>query len=250
MNCTSSPRSDRASSSTSDRTPFQCRFLLPFLSPSSPPSCSPPLRAAAVAQAPQPPEVAAKSYLLLDLTSDQTLAERDADAPTDPASLTKLMTAYLVFHALRDKKLTLEQKLPVSKRAWDERKGGGSLMFIDTTMTPTVDELLHGMIVQCGNDAAVALAEGVGGTLDDFVAMMNRQAQAWGLKNTAFKNVTGLTEAGPPQHRARPGGDRGAHHPRLPRVLPVLLDEGVHATTTSPSRTATCCCAATRPSTA
>ena len=72
------------------------------------------------------------------------LAERDADAPADPASLTKLMTAYVVFQALRDKKLTLEQTLPVSQRAWAERKGGGSLMFIDTTMTPTVDELLRG----------------------------------------------------------------------------------------------------------
>ncbi len=148
------------------------------------------------AQAPQPPELAAKSYLLLDLTSKQTLAERNADAPADPASLTKLMTAYVVFTALRDKKLSQEQTLPVSKRAWEERKGGGSLMFIDTTMTPKVDELLRGMIVQSGNDASVALAEAVGGTLDQFVAMMNRQAQAWGLKNTAFKNVTGLTEAG------------------------------------------------------
>ena len=130
------------------------------------------------------------------MTSNQTLAERDADAPVDPASLTKLMTAYLVFNALHDKKLTLEQKLPVSKRAWDERKGGGSLMFIDTTMTPTVDELLRGVIVQSGNDASVALAEGVAGSVEEFVAMMNRQAQAWGLKNTTFKNVTGLTEPG------------------------------------------------------
>ena len=144
-----------------------------------------------LAQAPQPPEVAAKSYLLLDMTSNQVLAERNADTPADPASLTKLMTAYVVFTALKDKKLTLEQTLPVSKRAWEERKGGGSLMFIDTTMTPKVDELLRGMIVQSGNDAAVALAEGVGGTLEQFVAMMNRQAVAFGLKNTTFKNVTG-----------------------------------------------------------
>ena len=151
---------------------------------------------AAFAQAPQPPEVAAKSFLVLDLTSNQTLAERDADTPVDPASLTKLMSLYVVFTAIHDKKLTLDQKLPVSKRAWDERKAGGSLMFIDTTMTPTVDELLKGEIVQSGNDAAVALAEAVGGTLDQFVAMMNRQAQAFGLKNTTFKNVTGLTEAG------------------------------------------------------
>lgn len=147
-------------------------------------------------QTPQPPEVAAKSYLLLDMTTDKVLAERNADTPSDPASLTKLMTAYLVFSAIRDQKLTLEQTVPVSMRAWAERKGGGSLMFIDTTMSPKVDELLRGMIVQSGNDASVALAEAVGGTLEQFVAMMNRQAQAFGLKNTTFKNVTGLTEAG------------------------------------------------------
>ncbi|MDB6002374.1 MAG: peptidase [Rhizobacter sp.] len=151
---------------------------------------------AVLAQAPQPPEVAAKSFLVLDLTSNQTLAERDADAHYDPASLTKLMTAYVAFVAIKEKKLALDQRLPVSMRAWAERKGGGSLMFIDTTMTPTVDELLRGVIAQSGNDASVALAEGVAGTLDQFVAMMNRQAQAWGLKNTQFKNVTGLTEAG------------------------------------------------------
>ncbi len=154
------------------------------------------LHGAVQAQAPQPPEIAAKQYLLLDLTSNQTLAERDADALSDPASLTKLMTAYVVFTALRDKKLTLQQTLPVSRRAWDERKEGGSLMFIDTKMTPTVEQLMHGMIVQSGNDASVALAEGVAGTAEQFVDMMNRQAQAFGLKNTTFKNVTGLTEAG------------------------------------------------------
>jgi D-alanyl-D-alanine carboxypeptidase (penicillin-binding protein 5/6) len=154
------------------------------------------LAGAAAAQMPQPPEVAARSYLLIDLASQQVLAERDADAQADPASLTKLMTAYLVFGAIRDKKLSLEQTLPVSQRAWAERKGGGSLMFVDTTMAPTVDELLKGMIVQSGNDASVVLAEAVGGSLDAFVAMMNKQAQAWGLKNTQFRNVTGLTEAG------------------------------------------------------
>lgn len=151
------------------------------------------------AQAPQPPEIAARQYMLLDVTTGQVLAERDADTPTDPASLTKLMTAYVVFGALRDKKIALEQPVPVSVRAWDERKGDPSLMFIDTTMRPTVDELLHGMIVVSGNDASVALAELVGGSVENFVAMMNRQAQAWGLKNTAFTNVTGMTQSG---HRA------------------------------------------------
>jgi serine-type D-Ala-D-Ala carboxypeptidase (penicillin-binding protein 5/6) len=148
------------------------------------------------AQAPQPPEIAARNYILFDLNSQQVLAERAADMQADPASLTKLMTAYLVFAAIRDKKLSLEQTLPVSQRAWAERKGGGSLMFIDTTMTPKVDDLLKGMIVQSGNDASVVLAEAVGGSLDVFVTMMNKQAQAWGLKNTQFRNVTGLSEPG------------------------------------------------------
>jgi serine-type D-Ala-D-Ala carboxypeptidase (penicillin-binding protein 5/6) len=148
------------------------------------------------AQTPQPPEIAARQYILIDLASNQVLAERDADAQAEPASLTKLMTAYLVFNALRDKKLALEQPLSVSQRAWAKRRGGGSLMFIDTTMKPTVNELLHGLIVQSGNDAAVALAEGVGGTVEEFVASMNRQATAWGLKNTRFVNPDGLTETG------------------------------------------------------
>jgi len=152
------------------------------------------LSLAAQAQAPLPPEIAARNYVLIDLTAHKTLAERDADTPQDPASLTKLMTAYVAFGALHDKKLALEQALPVSKRAAGERKG--DLMFIDTTMTPKVDELLRGLIVQNGNDAAVALAEGVAGSVENFVQLMNRQAQAWGLKNTEFKNVTGLSEPG------------------------------------------------------
>jgi serine-type D-Ala-D-Ala carboxypeptidase (penicillin-binding protein 5/6) len=148
------------------------------------------------AQAPQPPEVAARQYLLLDLASNQVLAERDADAQAEPASLTKLMAAYLVFNALKEKKIDLAQQVPVSLRAWNERKGGASVMFIDTTMRPTVDQLLRGMIVQSGNDATVALAELVSGSVEAFVAAMNRQAQAWGLKNTQFRNPTGITEPG------------------------------------------------------
>lgn len=150
----------------------------------------------ALAQTPQPPEVAARSYILLDVTGNRVLAERDADTPNDPASLTKLMTAYLAFNALKEKRLSMEQRIPISQRAWNERKGDPSLMFIDTTMTPTMNELLHGVIVQSGNDASVAVAEAVGGTVEQFVEMMNRQAQAWGLKNTSFKNPTGMSEPG------------------------------------------------------
>jgi D-alanyl-D-alanine carboxypeptidase (penicillin-binding protein 5/6) len=148
---------------------------------------------AAAAQMPQPPEIAARSYLLLDVTANQILAARDIDTPVEPASLTKLMTQYLVFDALRSKKLDLKQALPVSERAW---KMPGSRMFIDPKMRVPVDDLIKGMIVQSGNDATMALAEGVGGTAEHFVQLMNEQAKAMGLKSTAYKNPEGLTEAG------------------------------------------------------
>ena len=145
------------------------------------------------AQMPQPPEVAARAYLLLDVTANQVLAAKDIDAPVEPASLTKLMTAYLVFDALKAKKIDIKQALPVSLRAW---KMPGSRMFIDPKMQVPVEDLIQGMIVQSGNDATMALAEGVGGTAERFVQMMNEQAKALGMKNTGYKNPEGLTDAG------------------------------------------------------
>ena len=145
------------------------------------------------AQTPQAPEIAAKSYLLFDVTSSQMLAEKDIDSPVEQASLTKLMTAYLVFDALRSKKIDLQQTLPVSLRAW---KMPGSRMFIDPKMQVPVEDLIKGMIVQSGNDATMALAEGVGGTVERFVQLMNEQARALGMKGTSYKNPEGLTEAG------------------------------------------------------
>jgi D-alanyl-D-alanine carboxypeptidase (penicillin-binding protein 5/6) len=145
------------------------------------------------AQVPQPPEVAARSYLLMDVTAHQILGQKDIDTPVEPASLTKLMTAYLVFDALRNKKISLEQTFPVSVRAW---KMPGSRMFIDPKMSVPVEDLLKGMIVQSGNDATVALAEGVGGSVDRFVQLMNDQAKVLGMKATSYKNPEGLTEAG------------------------------------------------------
>ncbi len=140
-----------------------------------------------------PPEIAAKSFLLLDVTANQMLAEKDIDMPVEPASLTKLMTAYLVFDALRAKKIDLKQTLPVSERAW---KMGGSRMFIDPKMKVPVEDLIKGMIVQSGNDATVALAEGVGGTVERFVQLMNEQAKALGMKSTTYMNPEGLTAPG------------------------------------------------------
>ena len=147
----------------------------------------------AAAQTPQPPEIAARSYMLLDVTANQILAQKDIDAPLEPASLTKLMTAYLVFDALRSKKIELKQTFPVSERAW---KMPGSRMFIDPKMNVPVEDLIKGMIVQSGNDATMALAEGVGGSAERFVQLMNDQAKALGMKATGYRNPEGLTEAG------------------------------------------------------
>jgi D-alanyl-D-alanine carboxypeptidase (penicillin-binding protein 5/6) len=154
-----------------------------------------PLQAQAQAhlQVPVAPEVAARAYLLLDVTANQILASRELDMPVEPASLTKLMTAYLVFDALKAKKVDLKQTFNVSERAW---KMPGSRMFIDPKMKVPVEDLIKGMVVQSGNDATVALAEGVGGSVDRFVQMMNDQAKVLGMKNTTYKNPEGLTEAG------------------------------------------------------
>ena len=141
----------------------------------------------------QPPEIAARNYMLLDVTANQVLASKDVDAQIEPASLTKLMTAYLVFDALRAKKIALEQRLPVSERAW---KMPGSRMFIDPKMQVPVDDLIKGMIVQSGNDATMALAEGVGGSQENFVRLMNEQAKALGMSGTSYRNPEGLTEPG------------------------------------------------------
>jgi D-alanyl-D-alanine carboxypeptidase (penicillin-binding protein 5/6) len=145
------------------------------------------------AQMPQAPELAAKAYLLLDVTANQVLAAKDPDTAVEPASLTKLMTAYLVFDALKSRKVDLKQALPVSERAW---KMPGSRMFIDPKMKVPVEDLIKGMIVQSGNDATMALAEGVGGSAERFVQMMNEQAKALGMNQTQYKNPEGLTAAG------------------------------------------------------
>ena len=138
------------------------------------------------------PQVAARSWLLLDVSSNQILASLDPDQKLEPASLTKLMTAYLTFTALKEKRLTLEQRPPVSERAY---KAIGSRMFVDPAQPATVEQLMNGMIVQSGNDAAIILAEAVAGTEDDFAKLMNTQAQKLGLTNSSFKNATGLPDS-------------------------------------------------------
>jgi D-alanyl-D-alanine carboxypeptidase (penicillin-binding protein 5/6) len=140
-----------------------------------------------------PPKLDARSWLVVDLTSGQILAEHDAHAQEAPASLTKLMTAYLTFKALKEGTIKLNQMVTESKEAW---KTGGSRMFIDPRVPVSVNDLLLGMIVQSGNDAAMTLAQTVGGSVSAFVAMMNRQAQQWNLKGTHFMDPTGLPDPG------------------------------------------------------
>lgn len=146
------------------------------------------------AQNPPGPVLNAKAWLLLDMASGQVLASQNPAERVEPASLTKLMTAYLTFAALKSKLITLDQKVPVSTVAW---KAIGSRMFIQPKTPVTVAEAMRGMIVQSGNDASIALAELIGGSEDQFVVMMNREAQRMGMKGTSFKNSTGLPD---PQH--------------------------------------------------
>jgi len=152
------------------------------------------LLAAAGAQAmpiPAPPQFAAKSYVLMDANSGQVIAASAPDLHRAPASLTKLMTSYVVFHALKDGVIHLDDTALISERAW---RMGGSRMFADLGSHVSIDDLLQGMIVQSGNDATVALAERVGGSEDAFVSLMNQYAEKLGLQNSHFLDASGDTD--------------------------------------------------------
>ena len=137
------------------------------------------------------PVLAARSWVLIDHATGQVLAQKDADERIEPASLTKLMTAYLTFSALKAGTISLEQQVPVSEKAW---RMEGSRMFIQPLKPVTVQELIRGVIVQSGNDACVALAELLAGSEEVFAGMMNREAQRLGLTNTRFTNASGLPD--------------------------------------------------------
>jgi D-alanyl-D-alanine carboxypeptidase (penicillin-binding protein 5/6) len=149
------------------------------------------LMSAASAQTLPAPTIAARSWTLLDATSGQIIASQDANMRIEPASLTKVMTAYVVFEALRDKKISMDQMVNVSVDAWKVDKSS-SKMFIDPATPVKISDLLYGLMVQSGNDAAVALAEAVGGDVGTFVTLMNREAQRMGMKDTHFANPHGL----------------------------------------------------------
>jgi D-alanyl-D-alanine carboxypeptidase (penicillin-binding protein 5/6) len=152
------------------------------------------LPALALAAPPQSPSIAGRAWMLGDVSSSQVLVAEKPDERVEPASLTKLMTAYVVFQALREKRLALGQQVNVSERAW---RAPGSRMFIEPRRPVTVEELIHGMVVQSGNDACIALAEAIAGNEEVFAQMMNREAARLGLKSTQYVNSTGLPD---PQH--------------------------------------------------
>lgn len=151
------------------------------------------------AQVAPPPNLAVKAYLLKDFNSDHVIASYNSNMRVEPASLTKIMTAYLSFKALKNGHLSLTQTLPVSELAW---KVEGSKMFIEPNKPVTVDELLHGTIIQSGNDSSIALAEGIASSETLFAEMMNKEAQRLGMKNTHYVNATGLPD---PQHYTTAG---------------------------------------------
>ena len=141
---------------------------------------------------PPAPDIAAHAFVLMDYQSGQVLQALKPDERVEPASLTKLMTAYLTFTALKQGRLKPNQTLPVSEKAW---RSEGSRMFLKVNSQVAVEDLMKGMIVQSGNDACVTLAEGIAGTEDAFVVLMNREAQRLGMRNTYFMNATGLPHA-------------------------------------------------------
>ena len=147
-----------------------------------------------VALAQQPPSVIARAWVLADLSSGQILAAEKPDERFEPASLTKLMTAYVVFGALKDKKIVLDQQVTVSERT---RRAPGARMFVDPRKPVSVEELIRGVVVQSGNDACIALAELIAGAEEAFAGLMNREAARLGMKNTKFMNSSGLPD---PQH--------------------------------------------------
>ena len=140
---------------------------------------------------PAPPQIGASSYMIMDYSSGRILASSNPDERVEPASLTKLLTAYTAFHAVRQGQIALDDQVLVSEKAW---RMEGSRMFIEVGTTVAVEDLFRGMIIQSGNDASVALAEHVAGTEEAFVDLMNQHASLLGMNSSSFRNTTGLPD--------------------------------------------------------
>ncbi len=152
----------------------------------------------AAAPVPKPPAIEARSYLLIDYASGRTLAELNADERVEPASITKIMTVYAALDLMREKRIGMDTEVPISEKAWRQGKDSTeSRMFLEVGKTARLEDLMRGIIVQSGNDAAVAVAEYFGGTEQGFAEIMNHYAQQLGLRNTHYADASGLPD---PQH--------------------------------------------------
>ncbi|MCD8503877.1 MAG: D-alanyl-D-alanine carboxypeptidase [Burkholderiaceae bacterium] len=162
--------------------------------PSTPASVSAPIVEVSEVSAIAKPVVAARAWILVDAVTGQTIAAQNPEQSVEPASLTKIMTVYMAFDALKENRITREQQVSVSEKAW---KTPGSRMFIEPRKPVTVDEIIQGIVVQSGNDASVALAETLAGTEEAFAQQMTQTARDLGMTDTTFKNASGLPD---PQH--------------------------------------------------
>ena len=184
-----------------------------------------PMPDAAARPVPAAPQLGAKSYILVDFNSGRIIVEENPDIPVEPASITKLMTAYVVFMELDQGNITLEETVTISEKAW---RTGGSRMFIEPNMQVKVEDLLRGMVIQSGNDASVALAEHVAGSEEAFASLMNHYAELMGMEGTHFVNSTGLP--GPGALYNRPGYRRveRSHRTGFSRLLQLVCRERIH----------------------
>ncbi len=197
---------------------------------------------AATAPVPAPPSLNARGYIMMEHFSGEVLAQSNADERLEPASLTKLMTAFVTFSELKEGKLRLDDLVTVSEKAW---RTPGSRMFIEVGKQVSVEDLLLGMIVQSGNDASVALAEHVAGTEESFADLMNHYAGQLGMTDSHFENSTGL----PAVEHYSTATDMAllarALISQFPGILSLVCATGIHFQRASPSTIATRCCGAT-----
>ena len=201
---------------------------------------------------PAPAPKVLKAWVLMDYATGQVLAGDNADAQVEPASITKVMTSYVIAAEMQHGKVKADDQVMMTEHAWREGGAGtdGSYSGFEVNKTAPLVEMEKGMVVQSGNDAAIALAEHVAGSEEAFASLMNSYAAKIGLKHSHFVNPTGPVGRGPLHHRARPGPARPRADPRLPDLVFLQQDQGNSRSARSPSPTATCCCGATRPSTA
>jgi len=171
---------------------FTSSLLLAQTTEPQVPRITPSVSAQAIPVKPQPPSISARSHILLDFHSGTVLSEHDAQMRLDPASITKIMTSYVVFQELHAATLSLDEMVTISEKAWQM---GGSKMFIEVGKQVSVEDLIRGLVVQSGNDASVALAEHIAGTESAFAGLMNQYAERLGMQDTHYVNATGLTDS-------------------------------------------------------